>query len=67
MTDDKKQDCYHCHGRGTTTVTETRQEPDYAMSMVMGDALGTGYFPQYKTVTETKTKSCTWCGGTGKR
>lgn len=62
MTDEKK-DCSHCHGRGT--VTETRTEQDFAMGFALGAATGTGYLPQYKTVTETK--RCTWCGGSGKR
>lgn len=53
--------CHRCSGR--KTVTETRTEPDVSSGIIYGVALGMGYFPSTKTVTETK--QCPTCNGTG--
>lgn len=62
-TEDEKKTCYTCGGSGTETYTEQEQDP--GMSLALGTAMGMGYFPSYRTVT--RTRSCTWCHGTGKR
>jgi hypothetical protein len=62
MTDNKKR-CMHCNGKGS--MLETRTERDTAVSFMLGTALGMGYFPQYKTVTERV--RCNWCFGRGER
>jgi hypothetical protein len=62
MTDNKKR-CTHCNGNGYKM--ETRTKLDNSSSLMMGTALGIGYFPQYRTVTERV--QCSWCFGRGER
>lgn len=63
MADNDKQKCFNC--RGTGKVSETRTEQDTATGVALGVALGMGYFPMTRTVTEEV--RCSWCFGTGKR
>ena len=68
---DTKQRCTNCQGSGEVTrhTTETTTETDYTMGIVLGAALGTGFFPSTRTVVKpvTKKERCSWCYGTGRR
>lgn len=62
-TTQRKTPCYRCRGSKQETYTET--ETDLTMSVVMGSATGTGYFPMTRVVTKTRT--CTSCNGSGEQ
>ena len=64
MSDDKKEkrNCSFCYGKGTRE--QSRIVPDTAMGIVMGAALGMGYFPSTKV--EYYQERCSYCNGTGK-
>lgn len=58
----EKRSCSFCNGRGTRQ--QSRVVPDHTMGVVMGAALGMGYFPSTKV--EYYDERCSYCNGTGK-
>lgn len=59
----EKTRCSYCSGTGRRLETHT--ETDFAMGIALGTALGGGFFPSTKTVSEYV--NCSMCHGSGKR
>lgn len=59
---DERKRCTN-YGCNSGYVTEMRTETDYSTGIALGTALGMGFFPSTKTVTERK--PCPCCHGTG--